>query len=181
MLMTQHQDPRLILRGGREADIHLLPIMDIAVEAGDWPPEDDLIEIARKAIGAAIEIARLEFPQDAELSLLFTDNAQMQGINNQWRSADKPTNVLSFPGSDVAVGNPAGPVLGDIILALETIRDEANLDGKPFHDHLTHLLVHGMLHLFGYDHIDDHDAETMESLERRALKALGIDDPYAER
>ncbi len=172
---------RLILRGGREAESSLLPNLEMAVEAGNWPPENELGLIAARAVGAAIDTAGLRMAPDAELSLLFTDNARMQVVNEQWRGANKPTNVLSFPGSDIKVGETASQVLGDIIFAYETVRDEAVLDGKHFNDHLTHLLVHGMLHLFGYDHLNDHDAEIMETMERNALKSLGITDPYQDR
>jgi probable rRNA maturation factor len=102
----------------------------------------------------------------------------MAGLNAQWRGKDKPTNVLSFPGSSVEPGRPAGPVLGDIVLAGETIRREAELEGKLFEHHLTHLIIHGFLHLFGYDHASDDDARVMEALERKALDTLGIGDPY---
>jgi probable rRNA maturation factor len=85
---------------------------------------------------------------------------------------DKPTNVLSFPQA-------SGPLLGDVILAYETVRDEAALAGKPFRAHMGHLIVHGFLHLLGYDHMEESEAEEMEALERAALGRMGIADPYA--
>lgn len=159
----------------------MIPAIEISVEAGNWPSHDELGALVAKAVRAAIDTARLKMPADAELSLLFTADAQMQAINRRWRSADKTTNVLSFPGSDMQPGQPASHVLGDIILAQETIAREAALDGKAFEHHLTHLVVHGLLHLFGYDHMNDDEAEAMETLERAALASLGIKDPYLER
>ena len=115
-----------------------------------------------------------------EVSLVFTDDASIREINAEWRSQDKPTNVLSFPAFPVTPGKMPGPMLGDIILAHETLVREAEDLGKPFDEHLTHLLVHGFLHLFGYDHIDENDAERMESLETRILAGLGLSDPYGD-
>ena len=103
----------------------------------------------------------------------------MAVINGEWRDKPVATNVLSFPGGDVQVGEPAGPVLGDLVFARETVEREAAEQEKSFEDHLTHLAVHGFLHLFGYDHIDDDEAEEMEEIERQTLSGLGIADPYA--
>ena len=135
--------------------------------------------IVTPAVEAAIRAGGLGFGANAELSLLFTDDAEMRRINHEWRGVDKPTNVLSFPGGEVAPGQPAGPVIGDIVFAYETIAREAELEGKPFEHHLSHMVVHGFFHLFGYDHIDEGEARAMENLERRALAILGVDDPYA--
>lgn len=157
-----------------------MPQIDIAVRAGQWPHEEALAAIVDRAFAAAVLAGNLQFDEDAELSLLFTDDAEMRSINRQWREQDKPTNVLSFPGEDVAEGEPAGEVLGDIVLAYETVQREADLDGKRFDDHLSHLVVHGIFHLFGYDHMDDAQAGRMEDAERRALAELGIDDPYRD-
>ncbi len=149
--------------------------VEVAMDAGDWPPE----EVLRGLVERAIAAASLELPDDStalaqekELSVLFTDDAGIRRLNAAWRGRDKPTNVLSFP-------QKSGPLLGDVILAAETIRHEAALAGKPFGDHIAHLVVHGFLHLLGYDHDADADAEKMEELERVALKRLGIPDPYA--
>ena len=105
-----------------------------------------------------------------------TDDAEQQGLNRDWRGIDKPTNVLSFPQIE-----PFGPVtgiLGDIVLARETLEREAVELGKPFNDHYTHLVVHGFLHILGYDHIDEAEALVMEGLETKILATLGIPDPY---
>jgi probable rRNA maturation factor len=157
----------------------LLPQIDMAVNAGEWPAVPVLEAIVRRAVAAAISAADLRMPPDAELSLVFTDEAEIRSINAQWRGKDKPTNVLSFPAADIRPGQRGERMLGDIVLAAETVRREADLEGKRFEDHLTHLLVHGFLHLFGYDHIDEKEAVVMEGLETRALATLGIADPHA--
>ena len=104
------------------------------------------------------------------------DDAEQQVLNREWRNMDKPTNVLSFPQIE-----PFGPVLGilgDITLARETLEREAAEQGVSFTDHFTHLVVHGFLHILGYDHIEEQDALVMEGLETQILAALGIADPY---
>lgn len=114
----------------------------------------------------------------AELSILLTDDEEQHELNKQWRGKDSSTNVLSFPQIE-----PFGPVvgiLGDITLARETLEREALDLGKSFEDHFTHLVVHGFLHILGYDHITDTQALQMESLETQILTTLGIDDPYAD-
>jgi probable rRNA maturation factor len=114
----------------------------------------------------------------AELSIVLTDDAEQQELNRDWRGKDSPTNVLSFPQIE-----PFGPVigiLGDIILARETLDREAIELGKPFEEHFTHLVVHGFLHILGYDHIEDDEALVMEGLETRILATLGIPDPYED-
>ncbi|GIL02845.1 MAG: endoribonuclease YbeY [Alphaproteobacteria bacterium] len=157
----------------------MTPRIDIAVDAGAWPDKRRLRTIARRAVAAGFAAGDLCCADGSELSLLCTDDARMRSVNRRWRGIDKPTNVLSFPGGAAAPGATAGPVLGDIVLSQETIAREAALDGKPFEHHLTHMIVHGLLHLFGYDHMDDGGAREMETIERRALASLGIDDPYA--
>ncbi|MCO5082118.1 MAG: rRNA maturation RNase YbeY [Rhizobiaceae bacterium] len=152
---------------------------DVLVEAGDWPGETALRVIADHAIGAAIAELGIK-GAESEVSLVFTDDAHIRELNAGWRGKDKPTNVLSFPAFPVTRGSrDLPPLLGDIVLAFETVAKEASLEEKPFEHHLSHLLVHGMLHLLGYDHESDDEAEEMEELERRALARLAIGDPYA--
>ncbi len=118
----------------------------------------------------------------SEVSVLLTDDAQVRGLNRDYRGIDKPTNVLSFGGHDgdaAPVGEPV--MLGDVVLAYETVVGEAESQGIAVGDHFSHLLVHGMLHLLGYDHENDADAREMEGLETSILASLGVDDPYAER
>ena len=152
--------------------------IDLSVEAGAWPEEDILAELAERAVAAAFAKAGLQVMEGTEVSLLFTDDRTIRGLNARWRGKDKPTNVLSFPGSDPE-GDVYGPLLGDIVFAYETVAAEAADMGIEFTDHLTHLTVHGLLHLFDYDHQESDEAEVMESLERAILASLGIDDPYA--
>lgn len=158
----------------------MTPRLLLSVEADNWPTEEELAAIARKAVEAALSIAGLRCVEESELSLLFTDDEAIVRINSEWRGVAKPTNVLSFPGADLKPGDTPGQVLGDIVLAHETITREADLEGKAFEHHLTHLIVHGLLHNLGYDHGDDEEADLMEALERRILASLGIADPYDE-
>jgi probable rRNA maturation factor len=142
--------------------------------------------VCRRAAGAAL--ARVPLPPwlaRAEVSILLADDATVRRLNALYRGQDRATDVLSFPAFDripeaVPGPLPPGPVpLGDIVLALETIRAEATAAGKPLSDHVSHLVVHGYLHLLGFDHQDGADAALMEGLERSILARLGIADPYA--
>ena len=157
--------------------------IDIAVEAGGWAGEEALLALARQAVEAVLaetghSVAGKSAGPETELSLLFTDDAHVRALNRDWRGKDKPTNVLSFPAFAVAPGDALPPMLGDVALAFETVAAEAGLENKPFDHHLTHLIVHGLLHLLGHDHEDDGEAEIMEALERAALARLAIPDPY---
>lgn len=163
-----------------------MPELDIqiSVEDGGWPDEAVLAALASRVLDAAAEFLVREedqpFPKMApELSLVFTNDDSIQEINAEWRDQDKPTNVLSFPAFPLEPGGMPGPMLGDIVVARETVEREAVDLDKTFDDHLTHLLVHGFLHLFGYDHMEKDEAEEMEALETRILAGLGLSDPYA--
>ncbi|ODT02830.1 MAG: rRNA maturation RNase YbeY [Mesorhizobium sp. SCN 65-20] len=153
--------------------------IDLMVEAGAWPDEVSLRAMVDRAVPAALAEAEVEEGQSAELSLVFTDDAAIRTLNAEWRGKDKPTNVLSFPAFPVAPGDPLPPMLGDIVLAYETVAREAAEENKPLENHITHLIIHGLLHLLGYDHETDEEAEEMEALERQALARLAIPDPYA--
>ncbi|WDZ76972.1 rRNA maturation RNase YbeY [Ensifer adhaerens] len=160
--------------------------IQISVEEGNWPEEEALLAFSAPVLEAAAAYLAAEEKQPLpktppELSLVFTDDASMRAINAEWRNQDKPTNVLSFPAFPVTPGTMPGPMLGDIIVARETLEREAVELDKSFDAHLTHLLVHGFLHLFGYDHMEDDEAERMESLETRILARLGLSDPYGDR
>lgn len=133
-----------------------------------------------------LRIAQAVFEHDgassaAELSVLLANDTFVQSLNRKFRGKDKPTNVLSFPNAPTPAGalyeEPSS--LGDIALAFETVKAEAQTQGKSFDDHLAHLVVHGVLHLLGYDHIDDKDAEKMEKRERELLERFDIADPYS--
>lgn len=154
-----------------------------SVEDGGWSDEDALETMARDVLErAAAYLAREAHqpfpPHPVELSMVFTGDDAIRQINRQWRDQDKPTNVLSFPAYPLRPGDPPGPMLGDIVIARQTVEREARALQKPFADHLTHLMVHGFLHLFGYDHVDMQEAEEMEGLETRILGELGLSDPY---
>ncbi|WP_077962571.1 rRNA maturation RNase YbeY [Ensifer adhaerens] len=160
--------------------------IQISVEEGNWPDEGALLAFSSPVLEAAAAFLATEEKQPLpknppELSLVFTDDASMRAINAEWRNQDKPTNVLSFPAFPVTPGAMPGPMLGDIIVAKETLEREAVELEKSFDAHLTHLLVHGFLHLFGYDHMEDDEAERMEGLETRILARLGLSDPYGDR
>jgi probable rRNA maturation factor len=147
-----------------------------AVNAEGWP--DGLEAVAERAIREALKQSEAPVTGVAEVSVVLTDDAEQRELNSQWRGIDKSTNVLSFPQIE-----PFGPVeglVGDITLALGTVQNEANDMGITLEAHFTHLVVHGFLHLLGYDHIEDEDAEEMEGLETEILASLGIADPYAD-
>lgn len=144
--------------------------------------EDSQAELLRplikNGVETAVKIAELSMPAEAELSVLLANDEKLKALNNDWRGKDKPTNVLSFPGSDVLPGEAAESILGDIVISVETTKREAELENKRFDDHFTHLIIHGLLHLFGYDHETEEQALQMETLETEILAQLGITDPY---
>ena len=149
------------------------------VEAGAWPRSRALRSLVGKAVEAAMREAGVDAEAGSELSVVFSDDTHIRRLNAGWRDKDKPTNVRSFPAFPPKLGGALPPMLGDIVLASETISREATLEEKPFEHHLTHLITHGLLHLLGYDHEVEADAEAMELVERRALARLAIPDPYA--
>ena len=158
--------------------------IQIGIEDEGWPEEETLHTVVERVLVAAANFLETEekqpFPaQPVEVSLVFTDDEAIRQINAEWRGKDKPTNVLSFPAFPIQPGKMPGPMLGDIIIARETVEREAAELDKSFDAHLTHLLVHGFLHLFGYDHMEPDEAEQMESRETRILATLGLSDPYA--
>ncbi len=153
--------------------------IDILVETDGWADESVLRDLAANAIAVAWQTLDGGEQPASELSLVFTDDATIRELNNDWRDKDKPTNVLSFPAFTLKPGQKPGPMLGDIVIARETVAREAVDEGKAFDHHLTHLVVHGFLHLLGYDHLTETQAEEMEELERKILERLAIPDPYA--
>jgi probable rRNA maturation factor len=160
-----------------------LPTTEVLVVADCWQAEPGAEAVIHHAIATAAEIADADIGE-AELAVMLTDDGGIRTLNSNWRGVDKPTNVLSFPAlPPTGAGGPddAPRMLGDIAIAYETTRREADDEQKPFDHHLSHLAVHGFLHLIGYDHEKDDDAEAMESLETEILAQLGIPDPYADR
>ena len=160
-----------------------LPITEVLVVADCWQAEPDAEAVIHRAIATAAEIVNAGLGE-AELAVMLTDDAGIRTLNSNWRGIDKPTNVLSFPAlppTGLSGPDDAPRMLGDIAIAYETTRKEADDEQKPFDHHLSHLAVHGFLHLIGYDHEKDDDAEAMETLEQEILAQLGIPDPYADR
>lgn len=162
------------------------PQSDFAVQIEDprWPEAlgaEALAALCDRALDAAVRAAQ-EDDAPLELSLVLTNDAQVQELNRTYRAKDAPTNVLSFAARDAEMALPEGqpePV-GDILIAYETTAREAAEAEKTQGDHLCHLIIHGVLHLLGYDHLDPADADEMEALEIETLAGLGIADPYAD-
>ncbi len=147
-------------------------MIEVEIEADDWtgalPDAEAIVERAAQAALGDVE---------GGLVVLLTDNGAVQLLNAQFRDKDRPTNVLSFPGGDMPM--PGAPIhLGDIVLAFGVCRDEAEAQGKSLANHLTHLVIHGTLHVLGRDHEDEAEAEAMEAEERTLLASLGVADPY---
>lgn len=154
--------------------------LDVIVEEGDWASLGDPDALTRRAVEAAFTVASDAPRESSEISVLLTDDRSVQGLNREWRGKDSPTNVLSFPSPEQP-GQPGPRHLGDIAMAFETLVRESRDEAKIPADHFTHLVVHGTLHLLGYDHELEAEAEIMEALEVKALAALGIADPYRDK
>jgi len=150
--------------------------IEISRNSDGWP--DTLDARAEEAVREALKQSKATVTSAAELSVVLTDDAEQRDLNRDWRGIDKSTNVLSFP--QIEPFGPVSGILGDIILARETLEREAVEQGVSFEDHFTHLMVHGFLHILGYDHMDDDEALVMEGLETQILASLGVADPYAE-
>jgi probable rRNA maturation factor len=154
--------------------------VDILVESEAWRKLPEAEEIVRRAIASAATSSVEIYRRNAEVSILLCDDKTIASLNACWRGQEKPTNVLSFPALPLQGAAPDENIpLGDIAIAYETLVREAEENGKTAPDHLSHLVVHGFLHLLGYDHHMDEEAERMERLERDILARMGISDPYA--
>lgn len=156
---------------------------EVLVVADCWQSEPNAEAVIQRAIAAAAGSVDDDVAE-AEVAVMLTDDQGIRTLNSNWRGIDKATNVLSFPALQPEGARKPGDaprMLGDIAIAFETMRREADEEQKPFDHHLSHLAVHGFLHLVGYDHENDADAEEMEALEREILAELGIPDPYADR
>ncbi|OGN49389.1 MAG: rRNA maturation RNase YbeY [Caulobacterales bacterium RIFOXYB1_FULL_67_16] len=144
-------------------------MIDIEIEAEAWTAAlPEVAAVAERAAAAALGAVA------GDVVVLLTDDEAVRALNARFRNRDKPTNVLSFPAPE-----NAAPHLGDIVLAYGVCATEAEAQGKSLPDHLSHLVVHGVLHLLGRDHEDDAEAEEMEAEEREILAELGVADPYA--
>jgi probable rRNA maturation factor len=184
---TEKRSPESISERNRNSGAmaqSALPMTEVLIVADAWNSEPDADAVIQRAVAVAAEMADAD-TADAELAVMLTDDAGIRTLNSNWRGIDKPTNVLSFPAlrppTGVSGADDIPPMLGDIAIAYETARREADDEQKPFDHHLSHLTVHGFLHLVGYDHETDDEAEAMEALEIEILAQLGIPDPYADR
>ena len=169
--------------GSLEKNIAAILALEVTVATGGWreavvAPE----EVAARAARAAYTAASPDFGRSSEAALVLTDDAEVQILNRDYRDEDRATNVLAFPAfnEDDISRLPADVplILGDVVIALETATAEARAEAKTAADHLSHLVVHGMLHLLGHDHETDDEATIMERLEVDVLGQLGVADPY---
>lgn len=162
----------------------LRPAVAIAMPCREWLSAVPAVRrVCRRAAVAALAAAETSLAE-SELSMMLTDDATIADLNRRYRGRDAPTDVLSFSNPDLQPGTPpsagaAPALLGDVVVAFETASADAAEDGKSLSDHLAHLVVHGVLHLLGYDHEDDGDARSMEALEVAVLAGLGIENPYS--
>jgi len=157
------------------------PAVEIVVESARWSGRRGVRPLLRRAIAGASTALPAKAARSisgAELAIVLTNDSAIRELNRTWRGKDEPTNVLAFPTDP-----QAGPhrLLGDVVIAYETLAREAKTERKPFDHHLAHLAVHGFLHLCGYDHETDRQAAAMERLETAILARLGIPDPYIAR
>jgi probable rRNA maturation factor len=155
----------------------LAPAIDIQVASPLWQAQPLAEQTVREAIAAA---AAALSTADGEVSILLTDDKAFRALNRDWRGIDKPTNVLSFPAPDTTASAPP-KMLGDIVMAYETLAQECDEEDRVFLHHLAHLTVHGFLHLIGYDHQTDSQADAMEGLESKIMTRMNLPDPYLAR
>lgn len=154
--------------------------IDLAVRDGRWTDALPDVEVRCAAAARAALAGAESGPAGLEVSLVLADDAFVAELNETWRNRPGPTNVLSFPAAaDTGPAVPGPRLLGDVVIAFDTTREEAAGAGKPLADHLAHLVVHGVLHLLGHDHEDPADAAVMEAAETEILARLGVADPYA--
>ena len=159
---------------------HAAPDIEITVQSALWRKViPDIRSRARRAALAALAAGDRSDPQTS-VSLLFADDETVRPLNFAYRKKDMPTNVLSFPAPEAVPQAGFKRSLGDVILAVETVMAESARDNKPISDHISHLIVHGVLHLIGFDHETSADADIMEPMETQILAGLGIPDPYRE-
>jgi probable rRNA maturation factor len=151
-----------------------LPTAEIQIQSPLWNAQPRAEQTVCEAIAAA---ANMLSTPPGEVSIVLTGDSDMQKLNREWRGIDKPTNVLSFPAQKIAGGH----MLGDVVIAYETLKRECDDEGRDFLHHLAHLTVHGFLHLVGYDHETDREAEAMETLESKIMARMNMPDPYLAR
>ena len=155
----------------------MTPEIDILIEAEAWAALADLESLTQDCVAASVKGSGARLAPGCELSVTFCDDKTIAELNARWRSKAGPTNVLSFPTPGQL---SARPLLGDIVIAYETVAREATEQDKKLRDHTAHMVIHGFLHLIGYDHETPAEAEAMEALERGIATAMGLADPYAD-
>jgi probable rRNA maturation factor len=153
---------------------------DILIDDPRWSDRLDPEALVNRAVAKTLDVTKAALNPHAEVSFSFSDDERIRELNSEWRKKDAPTNVLSFPASDGGDLEDA-LLLGDVILAYETIDREALDEGKDFAHHTAHMIVHGLLHLIGFDHESDAQAAEMENLESLILTDLGVPDPWADQ
>jgi len=163
---------------GRSMSRRATVAIETTVESDLWSAAPFAAPAAERAVATAVEAAGIAIQDGAELSVVLTDDMHIRRLNAAWRGRDQPTNVLSFPAVTPEAAS-SSPLLGDVVLAFETLEREAAGQGISLESHYVHLLVHGFLHLFGYDHLTQPEAAAMERLETDILRRLGFGDPYA--
>lgn len=151
--------------------------IDVNLAAPAWRRVADLENLAKACVRQSLAASGAALASNCEVSVTFCDDETIRVLNAEWRGKDQATNVLSFP-TPGAIDRK--PLLGDVIIAYETVTREAEEQGKTLRAHAAHMVAHGFLHLIGYDHETPADAERMEALERKIASALGFPDPYAE-
>jgi len=151
--------------------------IEMSVEYAGWSTLDDLDGLVAETLESVLEDSGDQLVEGVEISLLFCNDARIQELNRDFRGQDKPTNVLSFPSPDPL---ETARFVGDIAVAYETVAREAKEQGKTLKQHCRHMIVHGFLHLLGYDHEEEAEAEAMEAMEIRILHRLGVDNPYRD-
>ena len=177
--------PRSAGMRSRSRRPQVAPVIDIMVDSPLWKSQRGVKAVLQRAIG---EAAAMAATSGGELAIVLTDDSAIRALNRDWRGKDQPTNVLSFPAhNNLPASRRAGErrgrvrLLGDIVIAYETMAREALAEHRPFRHHLAHLAVHGFLHLVGHDHAADAEADAMEALEIAVLARLHVPNPYLMR
>jgi probable rRNA maturation factor len=159
----------------RSARISRATTIEIVTQSRLWNTRRNSTAVLRRSIRASASALALK---GGEVAVVLADDMALRGLNRVWRQQDRPTNVLSFPANAGPITCPRQALLGDIVIAYETTEREARAQGKPFAHHLAHLAIHGFLHLLGYDHQTEREAQVMEGLEVSILARLDIPNPY---
>ena len=159
-----------------KADQRDEPLIWVSVKSKNWPSKKELTELVINCFNAC-KLASTKLSTNSELGFVFANDAYLRELNLQWRSIDKPTNVLSFP-VEKSTNKQFKKILGDVVISFETTLRESKADNIPFKHHLSHLIVHGILHLLDFDHETQKNAVIMETLESKILGTLDIPNPY---